>query len=51
MMALIFILLLVTVILAWRGYRKASLYCVAITFILAIFVFTHHMTDSLSIQL
>lgn len=51
MIALIFILLLVAVLLAWRGYRKASIYCFAITLILAIFDFLHHITDPLTIQL
>lgn len=51
MMALIFILLLVTVLLAWRGYRKASIYCFAITLLLAIWDFVRHVTDPLNIQL
>lgn len=51
MMALIFLILLISVILAWVGLRKAAIYCFAISMILAILWFIHHVTSSLGLQL
>ncbi len=51
MMALIFLLLLLSVILAWAGVRKPALACFVITFVLAVIWFLHHVTSSLAIQL
>lgn len=51
MMALIFLILLISILLAWMGARKAAIGCFVIMMLLAILWFLHHVTSSLSIQI
>jgi hypothetical protein len=51
MMALVFILLLLTVIVAWLKQQKTALGILLFTAVVASIIFAHHITDPLSIQL
>lgn len=51
MMALIFLILLVAVLMAWTGHRSPALYCFAFTMVLAVIWLFHHITSSLALQL
>lgn len=51
MMALIFILLLITTLVIWSGKRIPALVLFAITLACSIGLFLHHVTSSLSLQL
>lgn len=51
MMASLFIILLLTVALAWLGYRRGALTGFALSFVLGVMCFYHHVTSQLNIQL
>jgi len=51
MMALIFVLMLLAVVLAWIGYRRSVFFIFYIAIILASFYFYTDMTSPLIIQL
>ncbi|EKD71554.1 MAG: hypothetical protein ACD_46C00161G0002 [uncultured bacterium] len=48
---LIFAILLIAVIYAWLGNRKAGIYSFIVSFIFSIALFYHHMTDVIGISL
>lgn len=51
MFILVFTLLLIAVVLAWRGKRRPAIMVYIFTIVLGILMFCHHMTDKLMIQL
>ncbi len=51
MMALLFLLLLFAVLLAWSGVRRPAIYCFVIVLLLAVAWFAHHVTSHLAIQI
>lgn len=51
MMALIFLLLLVAIILAWYKHRRIAIGLFIIALVLAVIWFGHHVTSSLNLQL
>lgn len=51
MMAFIFLLLLITVLLAWMTQRQLSLYFYIITLVISTLYFLSDLTTPLSIQL
>lgn len=51
MMAVIFILLLIATVLAWIGFRQAAIVWFALSMLLSIIWFIHHITEHLAIQL
>jgi len=51
MMALLFVILLFTVVLAWLDQRKLALGCFSILILLATLYFYHHMYVELNLQL
>jgi len=51
MMAGLFLLFLITMLLAWSGFRQISIYLFIITLILGTALFLHHATSALNINL
>lgn len=51
MMALLFLLMLVVLSLAWLGKRRWAIAVFTVAFILTLFWFGHHLTSHLDIQL
>lgn len=51
MIAIIFLGLLLAVIWAWIGARRPAIYSFAVTLLLAVIWFVHHLTTHLNIQL
>lgn len=51
MMAALFLLFVITMVLAWYGRRKESIYLFLITLILCVLLFGHHMSVTLNINL
>ncbi|MEQ9617870.1 MAG: DUF5993 family protein [Deltaproteobacteria bacterium] len=51
MMAALFLLFVVTMLLAWYGKRRASIYLFFITLVLCALWFRHHITEHLNINL
>lgn len=50
MMAFIYILLLLAILLAWAGFRRATQYCFAVTFVLSIIWFARQMTSMIGLR-
>lgn len=51
MMALLFALLLITMLLAWLGKRKWAITLFVVALILTVFWFSHHITSHININL
>jgi hypothetical protein len=51
MMAALFLLYVITMVLAWYGKGRESIYLFMITLILCVLWFRHHITDPLNINL
>ena len=51
MMVGLFFLFLITMLLAWFGFRQISIYLFIITLILSTALFLHHATTTLNINL
>ncbi len=51
MMSLIFIVLLIAVVLAWKGERQKALYGFGLSLLLSIFSFIHHISSHLDLSL
>lgn len=51
MMTFLFLLMLLAVILAWKGWRRSVLICLAVTLILASILFYSDITAHLAISL
>lgn len=51
MIQLIFVLLFITLMIAWRGYRQSALLLFSLNFIYMLLVFIHHMTDTIGLSL
>lgn len=50
-MVLIFILMFIAVLFAWRGHRRKAIYCLAVTLTVALLFFYHDITVNLNIEL
>ncbi|HYF98221.1 MAG TPA: DUF5993 family protein [Coxiellaceae bacterium] len=50
-MALLFIVLLITVLFAWKGKRQSALCCFGFSLLLGIIFFVHHITEHLKLDL
>jgi len=51
MMAALFLLFVITMVLAWYGKKQVSIYLFVITVLLCALWFWHHMNDPLNINL
>lgn len=51
MLIIIFLLLLIAVLVAWRGHRALSIYLFVAVMALSIFWFVYNITSTLAIQL
>ncbi len=51
MMAVLFLLYVITMVLAWYGRRRESISLFLITLILCVLWFRHYITDTLNINL
>jgi hypothetical protein len=50
-LTLIFIILFVATAVAWQGKRDMAIYIFAISFVMAVATFIHHMTDIIGLSL
>lgn len=51
MMAVLFLLYVITMVLAWYGRERESIYLFVITLMLSALMFWHHIDDPLHINL
>ncbi len=51
MMAVLFLLYVITMVLAWYGRKRESIYLFVITLVLSALWFWHHISDPLNINL